>query len=525
MAMITFTFLTLHRMKPFTTLLLSVIVSTLSIRSTAQPGTLDPSFSGDGIQILQPGSGHDVGKEIIALDDHSSLICGVTFAGGAFSGFVAHIQENGTVDNSFGANNGYTFVDLGEETYFYDMELNPDGTFLVCGLTYVTYPNSQVLLAKFLANGTLDPTFGNGGVVTTPIGNAEAEAQKMALQADGKILLAGRAGFGGTADGLILRYTVDGTLDSTFSDDGYLLTNQFPGSEDQFYGVDVLNDGSIVAAGHVDQNFLYKTMVAKVTSSGSFDNTFNGNGTLVPDLAPQGDEAYNLLAKGDQFYVCGYLALAQDNRNMYLARYTASGALDATFGVNGIATVDANANEVAYDIVLENDGKVLFCGTSGPFGFFAPRDMLVARFTFDGALDNTFGNAGVTITNVQPDFDDANGMAIQPDGKVIVTGFSAGTNNDLVLARYLNDVGGIGISEMDQGTLAAHVFPNPVGQQLMIANGQLSDRLMIFDASGRLVLETTGLGRAINVSALNAGSYHLRISGETGIRQASFVKD
>ena len=92
-------------------------------------------------------------------------------------------------------------MDLGEETYFYNMQLASDGNIFVCGLAYVTYPNSVVLLMKFRADGTPDPGVRHERVVATAIGSGEAEAQKMLIQRDGKLVLAGRAGLGGSSDG------------------------------------------------------------------------------------------------------------------------------------------------------------------------------------------------------------------------------------------------------------------------------------------------------------------------------------
>jgi uncharacterized delta-60 repeat protein len=511
-------------MKQILTLCTVLLSQLIAMHADAQPGTLDGSFGTGGIQILQPGTVHDVGKDIIALADSSSLVCGVTYANGAFSGFLAHLNADGTVDTGFGTNGGYTIVDLGEETYFYNMQLASDGSIFVCGLAYVTYPNSVVLLMKFRPDGTPDPGFGVNGVITTAIGTGEAEAQKMVIQSDGKLVLAGRAGFGGSSDGLLLRYRDNGELDETFSGDGWLLTDAFPATGDQFNGVAVLSDGSIVAAGQVDQNFIYKTMLAKVSSDGIFDNGFAGSGQFVEDIGVSGDEAYNIISMGDQFVICGYASPTPDNRDLMLVKYNADGTRNSGFGTNGLATLDIFPNEIAFDVLMQSDGPLLLCGTTGQFGFFAPRDFVVARFTENGVVDDTFGSAGSVVTSIQPDFDDANALAIQPDGKILATGFSAGADNDLVIVRYLNDLG-VGQLDAEDRAMGLTAYPVPAADRLWFSGLPSNAGGTVIDQIGREVMHFNNGQHGVDISALARGMYQVRIVEGEFVRSIAFIKN
>src|SRR5262245_61801997 len=124
-------------MKFATPSFLVIAISLIASTAMAQPGTLDPSFNGTGIQILQPGPVHDVGNDVIALDDTTTLVCGVTQQAGVWTVFVVRLLQDGSVDPAWGTSAGYTFVPVGLEAYAYDMVQATDGSIYLCGTTYI----------------------------------------------------------------------------------------------------------------------------------------------------------------------------------------------------------------------------------------------------------------------------------------------------------------------------------------------------------------------------------------------------
>ena len=499
-----------------------VLTSTI----TAQSGTLDPTYAGTGIQLLQPGDLHDVGHEVIALADSTSLVCGVAHVNGTNSAFVLHLLENGDRDSDWGQNNGYTFISVGLEAYAYDMARDAQGNIYICGTAYVTFDHSDVLLARLLPNGTPDDTFGTNGVQTYTVGTGDAEAQSIVIQDDGKIILAGRAGFGDLADALVMRIKDNGAADGAFGDAGILMTAAYSGNEDGFYGVDLLADGAVVTAGYAVVNFLGRAVVAMIDTNGVFVDSFDGDGVLELGLPGTEHQCWSIIGEEQSMIVCGHVQVDPSNRDLFVARVKTNGVTDISYGTNGITITDVDQNDVAYDIAKQMDGKVVVCGTTGSFGFFVPRDVVVVRYTASGQIDDTFGTGGTTVTNIQPDFDDANGVDIQPDGKILACGFTAGVDNDLVVVRYLGDDSSTGMGNSASITTSLQAYPNPVGNTLFIDHTlQPQDQLMILDGTGRVVTRPAFGTRGIDVSMFPAGLYRIVLHNSSGVHHTQFVKN
>ncbi len=507
-----------------TTTLLALFISALICTSSAQPGTLDPDFGAAGIQLLAPSTSHDVAHEVIALADTTLLACGVTFVNGEPTAFIAHLLQDGTLDTGYGTSAGYTFFDAGQETYAYDMELATDGSVYMCGTAYPTFNQQTVALMHVDANGTPDANFGTNGLVITAITGVDAEAQDMALDTGGKVVLAGRAGFGPSSNSLLLRYGSTGVLDNSFSGDGELIITAY-GSEDQAYAVDILDDGSIIAVGYADLIGDQKTILIKIDVNGVPVPAFGGDGVIVPNFPWTANQAWAVEAYAQRFFVAGVDQDVQNNYNAYIALFNHDGSFDSGFGTSGYTTTDIDQNDHAFDIALQADGKVFVCGTTGDLGFGAERDFLVARYTTTGQLDATFGTGGTVVTSIGNAWADANGMDQQVDGKVVCAGFRAGTNNDVAIARYLNDlnVGMVGSPLNGNNVL---VYPNPALDQLLFAGGVgAGARARILDTTGRTVLNVPVEAGVVGVSQLAPGHYLMELVSEASVRTIPFVKE
>lgn len=481
----------------------------------AQPGTLDPTFGTAGIQELVPGTLHDVAHDVIALPDTSLLICGVAQHDGNNAVFLAHLLQNGTLDPGFGTDAGYSYFNLGEEAYGYSMALDLEGRICVAGLAYPTFAQSTVLLARADANGIPDASFGTGGIVSTPVGTGDAEAQGLLVQPDGKMVLGGSVI--NTSDFsrqiLFLRFMPDGSLDDDFGTDGITMFQPAGASGSQLLDVALLDDGSLVGVGYADVNFVMETVLARVDADGLPYTGFGSNGAVLPGFNAVQDRAFGVLADGQQFLVTGDFMATMSNADAYLARFNDDGSLDEGFGTDGMSLVDLNPNEVGLGIAKDAAGHLVMCGTTGQFGFAAARDFLVARFTSAGLPDGSFGNNGSTVTSIDVDFDDANAVAIQPDGKIVAAGFTAGfsdfTDNDVAVVRYLGDVA----TAVD--VQAGH--PPVVlrdGDRTTIRCAERMDRVELFAANGRRVLSLDAVNApsvAFSMADLAPGPYQARL--------------
>jgi uncharacterized delta-60 repeat protein len=209
------------------------------------------------------------------------------------------------------------------------------------------------------APGDLDPTFDTDGKLTTAIGTSADNATALALQSDGKIVVAGSSRNGSNDDFALARYTSDGSLDTTFSSDGKL-TTAIGSSDDNATGVAVQSDGKIVVAGSSRNGSNDDFALVRYTSTGSLDTTFSGDGKLTTAIGSSDDQALALALQSDGkivvagFSRSGFLNL---NYDFALARYTSTGSLDTTFSSDGILTTAIGASiDIATALALQSDG-------------------------------------------------------------------------------------------------------------------------------------------------------------------------
>jgi uncharacterized delta-60 repeat protein len=274
----------------------------------------------------------------------------------------------------------------------------------------------------------------------------------VAIQPDGTIVVAGSTG----ADFALARYLPDGSPDSSFSDDGKVTTDL--GGSDYGQSVAIQSDGTIVVAGGSDgDNFA----LARYHANGSLDTSLSGDGTVRTGLGGQTGRAAAIQADGS-IVVVGAINIVPTveyefpHDDLALTRYTADGALDASFGAGGRQTTDFGfgyaANDIGTAVAIQADGKIVVAGWSSlvDWVFFSGRDFAVARYNTNGSPDTSFGVDGRLTSgffDVYYDADDfIQGVAIQPDGKIVVAGGTTGEDwtSDVALARY---EGGAGASE------------------------------------------------------------------------------
>lgn len=303
------------------------------------------------------------------------------------------------------------------------------------------------------APGDPDLSFGTDGKVTTNIGTGFSSAKALALQADGRIVVAGSAPNnapqmedmghqGGNNDDFgIVRYNSDGTLDNTFGTDGRVTTTF--GHNDIASAVAIQADGKIVAAGSNNHVFL----LGRYSTDGTLDPTFGAGGQVITDSGFNGDKGNGVVIQPDgKIVIAGYAETGTTNIwDFFLARYNSDGSLDTTFGGDGTVRTDFNNNfDVAQSIALQPDGKIVVAGWSEPlFGsdplIGANDDIALARYNPDGTLDFNFGMGGKVITDSGSD-DFAFALRIQPDGKIVIAGdFYDGTDRFFSMWRYNSD--------------------------------------------------------------------------------------
>jgi uncharacterized delta-60 repeat protein len=261
--------------------------------------------------------------------------------------------------------------------------------------------------APSAARGDLDPNFGSGGKVRTDFGASEV-GWAVAVQRDRKVVVAGHRWDPGPHDFLLARYTTKGELDRSFDGDGKVATDF--GGNDGASDVEVQGDGKIVVAGRGSQDFA----LGRYRTDGSLDATFGVGGKVLTTFQPgSNDVASAVLLQSDGKIVAGGSSASE----FALARYLADGALDPSFGSGGrVTTPISSANDHLFDLAVQSDGKLVAAGWSFRGG---EPHIALARYDGDGSLDPSFDGDGIVVASFRSA---AAHLLVQRDGKLLVAG-------------------------------------------------------------------------------------------------------
>jgi len=411
---------------------------------TAAPGAPDPAFGAAGLVMTDFAGRSDAAAAVTVLADGRILLAGTASvsAHGGTDFLVARYLPSGALDTSFGVG-GFATIDFGSAfDHALALTVQPDGKIVVAGdsLSSGTFGNYDFAVARLTANGALDGGFGTGGKLVTDLAGDYDQATAVALDPAGRIVVAGRATVGGQSAFAVARYTPAGLLDGTFDTDGKLTTIFSIGSADA-NALAIDPAGRILLAGLVVDDTRAGNAdfaLARYLPSGALDPSFGAGGIVTTDLGRNDEHAQALaLDAAGRIVVAGYSAdFVGPASDFAVIRYTPAGALDAAFGTAGIALVDfANGADQAFALALQADGAITVAG--GTATAMETRFAL-ARLTPAGALDTTFGAAGRVVTDIGEYDDVASAIAIDAQGRLIVAGttYNEATGQDLALAVY-----------------------------------------------------------------------------------------
>jgi uncharacterized delta-60 repeat protein len=384
-------------------------------------------------------------SDVFILDISSSTLADATLLfEGVESGGVADdvrsialfIDANGAP--TFGVGDGIVTTDAGfGDDRGWDVAIQDDGKIVVANWSFNGTDN-EFLITRYNTDGTLDTTFGGTGSVTTDFGSGDDNPLSVVVQPDGKILVVGETHNGTDMDLAIVRYNADGTLDTSFDGDGKLTESLGPGL-DSGHEVMVQADGKIVVSGLTHNGTDYDIFVRRYDSDGSVDTGFGTSGTATAGFgAGVDDYGRSMTLQPDGKIV---LAGSLDNGGTYeflVLRFNPDGTLDTSFDGDGrVTTSIASGHDIVRDVQIQDDGKIVVSGRSHNGANY---DFSVVRYNVDGSLDTGFGTGGMVTTPIGSGDDHGEGLALQADGKILVTGSSYnGTDTDFALVRYNAD--------------------------------------------------------------------------------------
>ncbi|MBS0314262.1 MAG: hypothetical protein JSS05_08750 [Proteobacteria bacterium] len=414
--------------------ILAVCTLLAAAPTSAAPGDLDITFgAGSGKVITTIGTSQDRGRAIALQPDGKIVVAGYCVNGINYEFCLARYQFNGALDTDFGSGGTVISPFDSSDGLAWAIALQPDGKIVVAGACYNS-TNGDFCLARYQASGALDTGFGSGGKVISPIGSGHDAAYAVALQPDGKIVLAGGCRNGSGYVFCLARYQVNGALDTSFGSDGKVI-NPNGSDDDRAWAIALQPDGKIVVAGSCKNGSNFDFCLARYQANGALDSGFGSGGTVISPIGSYNDFGQAIALQPDGKIVAAGSCENGSKNDFCLARYQANGALDSGFGSGGkIISPISSSTDFGAAIALQPDGKIVVAGSCAGVSSY---DFCLARYQANGALDTSFGSGGKVISPIGSSTDYDGAIALQPDGKIVVAGScDNGSDYDFCLARF-----------------------------------------------------------------------------------------
>ena len=492
---------------------LGVIIFATNVYS--QPGSLDASFGTGGKVVTSINSGSDKAYGIALQSDGKIIVIGMTSSAITGKDFACvRYNTDGSLDTAFGTAGIVTNdIQIGSDDVAYSVAIQSDGKILLAGYSD-DGSNKNAAIIRLNTNGSLDATFGTSGKVLTEFISGKAdEIKTIKIHAlTGNIIVGGTSSTTSTASqAVIARYTSAGVLDSTFNTTGKVLLTNASGSGTYYYVIEdlaVKSNGKISAVGWINQQGLQWSANyygCRLNSNGTLDTSFSTDGLIVTNGGFNGDDkSFSMILNADDSILQsggGYLSTLE--YDYFLGLYDSNGST-----ATGKALFDYGSlvKDISYAMGIDSTGKIVLAGsnvtsiTSSTFG--------IGRVNANYTIDTTFGTSGkVTTTFGTNTTNEAFDMAIQPaDDKIIAVGYSG---NDFAIARYNGNTLSTNDIEINK---QISIYPNPVKNQLNISllnNELFNSKYQVIDSNGRVVLEgyLTSESNQIEVQNLANGFY------------------
>jgi uncharacterized delta-60 repeat protein len=416
--------------------LLICIGATLAFASShaipGQPGTLDPTWG--AASPLGPGKvstaigNRAAGSRALAIQADGKVVLGGGCVDFSSNFCVVRYNPDGTLDTTFNGTGIVTTPILGENGAN-AIVIQPNGQLVLAGTCVfpgdIPPPPAAFCAVRYNVDGTLDLSFGDGGKVFTQVGAVSSieSAHAVALQPDGKLVLAGMCVGSANIDFCTVRYNTDGTLDVSFAQGGKLITSVQ--NSDQAWAVAVQSDGKILVAGSCNNSSglvsdTSRFCAIRYGADGSLDTSFGSSGIVITSVTGA-NGAINSFALALALQADGKIVLAGTCGGKFCAaRYAVDGSLDLSFNGTGIVVTQSDTIvDYASAVKVQSDGKIVLAGNCS---VGANNKFCANRYNSDGSLDATFSGDGKAVEEIASGDNSATALAIQPDGKIVIAG-------------------------------------------------------------------------------------------------------
>ncbi|PZF74885.1 T9SS type A sorting domain-containing protein [Taibaiella soli] len=510
------------------------IVCTLAILLAAQFGfaqssVLDSSFGQNGMIFTHMAHFHVNSTDMVRDTNGRLIMTGYrvdsTIVNPHKHAFIRGYTTAGLLDSSFGAYGIVEDINTSAGDYYNTVAIQADQKIIAGGAFIdVNQPLKKWLLCRYNTSGMRDSSFGINGLVTTNVA-AISEVRHILIQQDGKIIAIG----GDEASYTLVRYNIDGGIDSSFGNNGWAFPIYVNGESALLQP-----DGKILLGGYItDQNNHYGLAIERFLSNGSVDSAFGVNGQLsVFNGYSLWAQKLALDSSGRIVAIGTATVTGASHMTVSVLRFNSDGSSDNSFHTPSIVT-DASSEESGADILIQPDGKMIAACNSGFLPHYLYQNVNLVRLKANGDIDSAVGQNGVIKTYVPQSLLIAS-MLRQPDGKIVLTGTNYSEDFGLknaVMLRYNLVESAISVISPITGIIShVKIYPNPANNQFFVdlSNVQTSSGYCfeLMDIIGRMVATgnlKTGVN-TINTSSLSNGLYLLQITNGSGKEVHKIVK-
>lgn len=319
-------------------------------------GIVDSSFASNG-RLLKyfPNSIGSAVASILTQPDGKIVVSGTMWDSSNENFAIARFNKDGTPDHSFNGT-GDAVIDISSSDYCHGMGLQPDGKIILCGERSLM-PNNAVVVIRLNPDGTVDSSFNNGqGIFYAQYGIWSSTLNAVLVKPDGKILACGNVN-NNSMDFLLLQLLPDGQLDSSFGNNGVVITPNTGFGHD----FSLQQDGKIVVIG---RDVATGGHMVRYMPDGSLDNGFGTNGhVLITHSSGRipGPEQVEIDNNG-KIYAAGHISMNGTKEDMFLVRFNSDGTIDNFYSQEGIITEVSTSQERTYSMLIQQDGRVLTAG-------------------------------------------------------------------------------------------------------------------------------------------------------------------
>lgn len=487
------------------------------------PGDLDPNFGISGYAMTDPIA--NTGEhywDLITLNDDKIIKVGYTDDGNDTDILVGKFLADGTPDSTF-ATNGFATIDLslgGDEDARGAVEL-PSGQLLITGFVQ-TVGSFDAFVMRMNADGTIDTSFGtSSGHTKMNTGDNTIAYGKTVISNGSEIYVGGAAIVNGQSDLFICNLTQGGGIDNSFSSGGYA-TMDIEGGNDQMLKMDVKANGSFVFGGTADSS---GTLIGYVASLSQFGTpaTFGTNGKFNVNFGNGANEVNDLYVDGNDNIIVAGDEGTFPNVNGFVLKLTSGGALNGTFGTNGVMMSDPGATTALFfrGVMETLDGGIIAVGNLDG----TSQDMYAMLLSANGSPNSNFGGNGDVIIPfaIQTTAVTTMACALQSDGKIILGGFLesqdfVGANGFMVRLFPYVDLSSVEEIASEEFT----VYPNPTTETFKI-DAENINRVTLIGLNGQSIHTWEPQVSYTLPVGINSGVYFIQVETETSIGLARII--